>query len=80
MPALHELLDQVRDQDTFLAFVRALHADVESGGWEHSTTEAFLEAALAWGESTDMGQELGLPPGPSWRAFAVFLYCGKIYE
>jgi hypothetical protein len=22
----------------------------------------------------------GLPAEPSWKAFAAFLYCGKIYE
>jgi hypothetical protein len=38
------------------------------------------EAALSWAEDTDMGVDQGLPPEPSWRAFAVFLYCGKIYE
>ncbi len=50
------------------------------GGWENVTIEAFLDAALRWAESTDMGESQGLPPGPSWQAFAAFLYCGKIYE
>ncbi|MGL4422434.1 MAG: DUF7660 family protein [Gemmataceae bacterium] len=50
------------------------------GGWENVTIEAFLEAALAWAEATEMGENQGLPAGPSWRAFAAFLYCGKVYE
>ena len=52
----------------------------DAGGWENVTIEDFLEAALSWAESTGMGESQGLPPGPSWRAFASFLFCGKIYE
>jgi hypothetical protein len=52
----------------------------EAGGWENVTIENFLEAALSWAESTGMGESQGLPAGPSWRGFASFLYCGKIYE
>jgi hypothetical protein len=52
----------------------------DAGGWENITIEGFLEAALAWAESTSMGVTQGLPEEPSWQAFAVFLYCGKIYE
>jgi hypothetical protein len=40
----------------------------------------FLEAASAWAEATKMGETLGLPADPTWKNFAVFLYCGKIYE
>ncbi len=54
--------------------------DPHAGGWENGTIEDFLEAALAWAESTGMGEAQGLPIEPSWRAFAVFLHCGKIYE
>lgn len=52
----------------------------DAGGWENVSIESFLEAALAWAESTSMGVSQGLPSEPSWRAFAAFLYCGKIYE
>jgi hypothetical protein len=52
----------------------------EAHGWENVTIEGFLEAAIAWAESTRMGEKQGLPAGPTWRAFAVFLHCGKIYE
>jgi hypothetical protein len=52
----------------------------QAGGWENATIESFLEAALSWGEDTDMGVSQGLPAEPSWQAFAAFLYCGKIYE
>ena len=52
----------------------------DAGGWYNFTIESYLDAALSWAESTDMGVSQGLPPEPSWRAFAVFLHCGKIYE
>ena len=51
-----------------------------AGGWDNTTIETFLRAALSWAESTGMGVSQGLPEEPSWKAFAVFLYCGKIYE
>jgi hypothetical protein len=51
-----------------------------ANGWENSTIEAFLDAALAWARSTRMGQTQGLAAEPSWKAFAVFLYSGKVYE
>jgi hypothetical protein len=94
--SLHELADAVHDPRSLLEFVRALVADREdevakervspsppygpgANGWENGTIEAFLEAASAWAEATNFGEKQGLS-GNSWRQFAVFLYCGKIYE
>jgi hypothetical protein len=81
MSDLRDRLDQVADRESFLAFVRALETDrkTRSQTWENSTIEDFLEAARAWAEDS---RELptGLPRDPSWRAFATFLYCGKIYR
>lgn len=94
---LLNLLEQVRDRESFFVFVRALAEDWEdevqkeklspsspygrgANGWENGSIGAYLEAALRWAETTRMGQAQGLPEGPSWEAFAVFLYCGKIYE
>jgi hypothetical protein len=51
-----------------------------ANGWENGTIEQFLFAALRWAQDTRMGQTQGLPVEPSCKAFAVFLYCGKIYE
>jgi hypothetical protein len=51
-----------------------------ANGWENGTIEAFLEAAVAWAEATDFGLSQGLTPDNPWKRFAVFLYCGKIYE
>jgi len=97
MAELHELLNNVTDQASFLKFVSACAADrraavekerlqsapplgPDAGGWENDRIDTFLHAALRWAEDSNMGQSQGLPAGPSWRAFAVFLYCGKIYE
>ena len=52
----------------------------DAGGWENSTIESYLDAALGWAEDTDMGTTQGLSSAPSWREFATFLYLGKIYE
>lgn len=79
---LHELLDRVEDEATFLTFVRALLSDLQVSGasWENSSLEQFLESALAWAESTNLGATQGLAGGSAWRRAATFLYCGKIYE
>lgn len=93
---LHECLDRVVDRATFLAFVQVLVEDREdevakererpsspyghgANGWQNGTIEAFLDAALRWAESS-LDREEGLPLQPSWKAFADFLYCGKLYE
>ena len=97
MVDLVELLEQVQDEKSFLAFARALAADFERSAAqererpspphapaaessENVRVDSFLAAAVAWAEDSGMGQRQGLPGGPSWRAFAEFLYCGKIYE
>ena len=59
---------------------RVLGVVRDGGGWQNVTIESYLEAALAWAESTGMGESQGLPAGPSWRAFAAFLMCGKVYD
>jgi hypothetical protein len=93
---LDKQLAEVTDAPTFLAFVRALATDraraevletrsvdtlTAAGGWENVRISTFLEAAVSWAESSSFGQAQGvsLDSNP-WHAFAVFLYCGKIYE
>jgi hypothetical protein len=49
-----------------------------AGGWEHSTIEDFLEAAIRC--ALDNRNKSGETPEPSWREFAGFLLGGKIYE
>jgi hypothetical protein len=92
MTDLIALLDQVANRESFLDFVKALAADRAgevakerenpsnpwssgANGWQNGTIETFLDAAIAWAVDSQR-----LPDEPSWRAFATFLYCGKIYE
>ena len=94
---LNELLDNVNDESSFLAFANALALNrvqsresekvspsspyrAAANGWENTSIEDFLEGAIAWGESTNLGVSQGLSPSNPWLRFATFLYCGKIYE
>ncbi len=87
-----DLLEQVTDRESFLAFDRALAADREDevakeqvqpsspyGPGANGWENATIEAFLeaALAWANDSGD---LPEEPSWYAFANFLYCGKIYE
>ncbi len=88
-----DLLDEVIDRDSFLAFVRELAAErweaermerEDEGyqfggalGWQNGDISAFLEAALHYFEPGPFHQP---EDQPSWRMFAEFLYFGKIYE
>lgn len=49
-------------------------------GWENGSIESFLEAAVAWARDSAFGRNQGLTNASPWKKFAVFLYCGKIYE
>jgi hypothetical protein len=51
-----------------------------ANGWENDTIEGFLDAAVSWAEDSQFGKSQGLSEGNPWCQFAVFLYCGKIYE
>lgn len=79
---LHERLDEVRDSVTFLEFAQALVKDKEAnnGDWQNISIEDFLESAIAWAEDSDFGLKQGLASSNPWQQFAIFLYCGKIYE
>ncbi len=91
------LLEEVTDQQTFLAFAKRLQVDrahsaelerknpasaygPDAGGWENTTIESFLDAAIAWAEDSKFGVSQGLSPSNPWKQFATFLYCGKVYE
>jgi hypothetical protein len=88
---LNRYLEAVVDEPSFLAFVGALARDRRNSenpdafgrirnGWENHSIEAFLEASLAWAEDSAFGTSQGLTDTSPWKKFAVFLYCGKIYE
>lgn len=79
---LQEQLEAVTDEATFLAFVHALTADRrhDAQAWGNDSIKDFLEAASSWAEDSEFGSSQGLSTASPWKKFAVFLYCGKIYE
>jgi len=93
---LVKLLEEVNDQESFMTFSRALLADKidknskddkkkyspycsDWNGWENSTIEDFLESSIAWAEDSNFGENIEEIES-TWKKFALFLYCGKIYE
>jgi len=93
MKELHEILDEVKDEKSFLDFAKALMKDREvhegkpidevgfAGDWANNDIAGFLESAIAWAEDSNFGitQDSDLKSN-KWKQFAVFLCCGKIYE
>jgi len=79
---LHELLETVTDEATFLEFVRVLAEDRRENGsaWENDSIEDFLDAAGSWAVDSEFGARQGLSAASPWKKCAVFLYCGKIYD
>ncbi len=79
---LPELLENVKDESTFLEFVEALRDDYNNSNqeWESTNVDQFLESSLAWSKDSRFGESQGLSNSNVWKKFAVFLYCGKIYE
>jgi hypothetical protein len=79
---LYEHLEAVTDESTFLEFVRVLAVDRRDNAhaWESNSIEDFLEAARSWADDSEFGAKQGLATARPWKKFAVFLYCGKIYE
>ena len=89
---LFNLLDEVKDEETFLIFVKALAAersqaerltltsDGFQGEWANDNIQHFLEAAVLWAEDS----KFGLRPGPKlendWHLFAQFLWAGRGYK
>lgn len=91
---LNDFLEKVNDQESFLEFARALQADKEDenrkenlgnlyssgrNGWQNPSIETFLDAAIAWAEASNFGEKFESVDN-LWKRFALFLYCGKIYE
>ena len=66
----------VVSRDDFLAYAKALQADLQAGGqaWESGTIEQFLDSLIAWAEDS------GLSEIPSWRGMAELLRAGAFYE
>ena len=91
---LYEILEEVKDKESFLKFVDALIEDrkqasyseklrasdyqLSSDDWQSVTIESYLESASSW--LRDYQWKDRNPDEMSWKRIAVFLYCGKIYE
>ena len=88
-----ELLDRVRDRDSFLAFVAALAEEREQAeAMERAEPVGYsLGGALGWQNgciASFLQAALNCfdhpdnrnSNDPSWKLFAEFLYFGKIYE
>jgi hypothetical protein len=91
-----EALEKVKDRESFVTFVWALVDEREQAealerenpeyykwgaplGWQNSSIAGYLSAALNCVEDSEsLGRHIS--EEPSWRAFAEFLYMGKIYE
>ena len=84
---LEELLADVEDARSFLVFARRLRGERMSASssmrdaeWENLSAPQFLEAGIAWAESSRFGASQGLDGENPWKLFAVFLYCGRACE
>ena len=93
MKNLHEILEEVKDKETFFYFAKALMEDRKqhegqranevgfASDWANNDIWSFLEGAISWAESTDFGiTQNPYLENNLWKQFATFLYCGKIYE
>jgi hypothetical protein len=82
MPTLEDVTAEVRDEETFLLFLKALRKDWEDlgGTWENPTLDRFLEAAVAWAEDSQDAPMLGTPSENPWRRCAEILRAGARYE
>ncbi len=84
---LYEHLQQVKDRETFKAFITALIKDrLDSIKQEKiNPSSPYGPDANGWENITieaffEAALAHGAPIEPSWESFAEFLYCGKIYE
>ena len=93
--SVHDCLEQVKDRETFIAFVEALASEREEAEkLERERPDYYqLGGALDWQNGNISGflhtalscfdgnpQYEGVSEEPSWRGFAEFLYFGKIYD
>jgi len=54
----------------------------DANGWENTTIDRFLFAAVRWARASEKGSPLAdyEPPSNPWRRCAEILYAGKCYE
>ena len=81
---LHELVETVVDEESFVAFLLAMSEDyVRSSGidcplaWQSDSIDSMLEAAAAWASETR--NTAHQTPNP-WQRCAEIIWAGKHYE
>lgn len=93
---LFEVLQLVRDEETFLQFLLALRDDreasvamekapsspygLDAGGWENATIERFFDAAVRWARDSVNGNPFYAKPDNPWRRCADILFGAISYE
>lgn len=89
---LFQLLEDVRDERTFLEFARAFATDRRAaealgtspdgfqGEWANQDIAGFIESAVAWAEDSGFGVRPGPKRENPWALFASFLWAGRMYE
>lgn len=79
---LFELVNEVEDEVTFLAFLQHLAKDRKdfADEWQNDSIESFLEAATEWGQESVDGLVHYKKPDNPWKRCAQIMYMGKIYE
>jgi hypothetical protein len=80
MKDLTDTLRVVKDESSFLDFLRALKEDRETnaGRWAADKIEDYLGDLLAWAEDLKHIPGFGISDNP-WRRMADLLYFGKTY-
>ena len=51
-----------------------------ANGWENGKIVSFLDAAVAWGQSSINGLEFYEKPSNPWKRAAHIMHAGKFYE
>jgi hypothetical protein len=85
MDELQKTQSQIETREELIAFLSLLRRDLakNSGQWENSTLESYLEAVQAvltdWrGRFINRGEPV--PEVPSWRLIAEMLLAASVYE
>jgi hypothetical protein len=76
---LEDLIEEVKDERTFVAFLQALADDKRFDGseWYYEDIDYFLQGSVAWAKASRDGIEDYKAPRNAWRRIADILYHGR---
>lgn len=80
---LEEQVDRIKSREDFVAFVRALQAQLAEapGAWENRDLPSFLEGLAAWVEDmVGCYKSAGEPVPPTGKTLGQILLAARIYE